>query len=338
MDYHSFLLDYAKPQIVKLTPNVFAAQFRLMKLLPAQYILDRAAEREQLVPGGHIVETSSGTFALALAMLSAVRGYRLTIVSATSLMDTLFQIRLEQLGASVVLVEDKQRTGNQDGRLRKLHGILAEQPHSYWPSQYDNPDNPAAYSRLAETVVEKLGHVDVLIGCVGSGGSLCGTARYLRLFNPDLYTIAVDTHNSVLFGQEVGPRLLRGLGNSILPKNLDHALVNEVHWVGAFQAFSATRRLYRERAMFMGPTSGAAAIVGYWYGQIHPEKTAVVIMADEGYRYQSTVYADDWLEDQDGWLSHQIKEPVKLKQVKSAGESEWTFIDWSDAGKPGHTT
>ncbi|WP_233284779.1 MULTISPECIES: PLP-dependent cysteine synthase family protein [Agrobacterium] len=329
MNIESYLADYETPRIVPLSPNLHAAQFRLMKLLPARFMLDRAEERGVLKRDGHIVETSSGTFAMALAMLSVERGYMLTIVSATSLMDASFRERLEQLGASVVLVEDEGRTGNQGGRLAELHRILDSSPDAFWPQQYDNPDNPAAYSRLAEILTEKIGRIDCLVGCVGSGGSLCGTATYLGALFPALRTIAVDTHNSVLFGHEAGPRLLRGLGNSIVPKNLDHALIDEVHWIGAFPAFTAARDLYRQHAMFIGPTSGAAHLVADWYARTHPEETVAVILPDEGYRYQSSVYSDDWLKSLEGWPSVRRNVPSELSHIAPASEDEWTRIGWS---------
>lgn len=330
MKTKSFIGGYETPQIIELRPNFYAAQFRLMKLLPARYMLDRAEQNGLLQSGGHIVETSSGTFALALAMLSAIRGYRLTVVSATSLMDQSFKNRLEQLGSTVTLVEDPARTGNQDGRLAELHRVLSEKPNAFWPRQYDNPDNPAAYSRLAEVIVNHLGQIDCLVGCVGSGGSLCGTTRYLRKIYPEMRAVAVDTNNSVLFGQQVGPRLLRGLGNSILPKNLDHELIDEVHWVGALQAFSKTRSLYQNSAIFVGPTSGAAALVGSWYARQSPSSTIVAIMADEGYRYQSTVHCDDWLRSHSlEWPTIQKLEPIRLQDISPVGEGDWTCLDWA---------
>ncbi len=328
MEQFSFLADFEMPRMAQLGPNLHAGIFRLMKLLPARFMLDRAEERGLLKPGGHIVETSSGTFAMALAMLSAVRGYKLTIVSAASLMDASFKTRLEQLGASVSLVEDESRTGNQAGRLAKLRCILDDHPGAFWPAQYDNSDNPAAYARLAEIVVEKLGRIDCLVGCVGSGGSLCGATRYLRSLFPDMRAVAVDTNNSVLFGHAAGPRLLRGLGNSIVPKNLDHTLIDDVHWVGALQAFAATRELYHRHAIFAGPTSGAAVLVADWYARTYPEETVVAILPDKGYRYLSTVYSDDWLWSQDGWPVMNRTEPTELSQVVPAGEGDWTYMRW----------
>jgi len=329
MIHRAFFDDYERPSVIHLGANIYAAQFRLMKLMPARYMLDRALERGELKPGGHLVETSSGTFAMALAMLCAVRGYRLTIVSADSLMDKELKVRLELLGATVNLVNDEKRTGNQDGRLAALREVLSRDPGAFWPRQYDNPENPASYSRLAEIVADKIGRIDCLVGCVGSGGSLTGTTRYLRLPFPTMRSIAVDTHNSVLFGQKAGPRLLRGLGNSIMPKNLDHTLVDEVHWVGAFQAFLATRELYRHRALYVGPTSGAAALVGQWYAAAHPDQTVMVVMPDEGYRYQSTVYSDEWLATQPGWPVSRRTEPTEVTNIAATGESDWTSMVWS---------
>lgn len=329
MHYDTFVADFETPRIVDIASNLHAAQFRLMKLLPARYMLDRAEERGLLRPHGHVVETSSGTFAMALAILAALRHYDLIIVSATSLIDPPFKERLEQLGAKVVLVEDELRTGNQNGRLTELHRIMEKTPSAFWPQQYDNPDNPASYSRLAEIIVERVGRIDCLVGCVGSGGSLSGTTRYLRTIFPDMRAIAVDTNNSVLFGQAAGPRLLRGLGNSIVPKNLDHGLIDEVHWVGAWQAFAMTRNLYREHALYVGPTSGAAALVGGWYARTHPDETVAVIMADLGYRYQSTIYSDDWLGSRAAWPVPIKTRPEEITEVTPAGENDWTFMKWA---------
>lgn len=89
-----------------------------------------------------------------------------------------------------------------------------------------------------------------MIGTVGSGGSMSGLSRLLRLTNPDLKSIGIDTPASVVFGQPDGPRTLRGLGNSLMPKNVDHSQFDEVHWVTATEAYQATRELHRNHALF----------------------------------------------------------------------------------------
>ncbi|RVC55903.1 pyridoxal-phosphate dependent enzyme, partial [Mesorhizobium sp. M00.F.Ca.ET.038.03.1.1] len=182
--------------------------------------------------------------------------------------------------------------------------------------------------RLAEWMVREIGQVDCLVGCVGSGGSLCGTGDFLREVFPDFRLIAVDTHRSVLFGHAGGRRQLRGLGNSIMPRNLRHEIIDEVHWVGALPAFAATHKLHRENALFMGPTSGAAALVAQWYASNNPGAVTAVILPDEGYRYQCTVYNDDWLASLDGWPIADVQDPVTLARIEPAGEAVWTRMTW----------
>lgn len=324
----TFLADYERPRVAKLGPNLFAACFSLMKLIPARFILARAAASGALDPGGRIVETTSGTFGLALAMLSAAQEYNLTLVSADTLIDPALKRRMELLGATVRIVEDPAGSGAQRERLECVSAILEQHPGSFWPQQYDNPDNRLAYGRLAEWIGRTIGKVDCLVGGVGSGGSLCGTGSLLREILPELVVIAVDTHRSCLFGQPPGRRLLRGLGNSILPENLLHTLIDEVHWVGALPAFARTRHLYRDHALFMGPTSGAAALVADWYAQTHPDATTVVILPDEGHRYLHTVFNDDWLARLEGWPCEVPRQPVTLQQAEPYGEDRWTRMVW----------
>lgn len=323
-----FLSAYEKPRVARLAHNLFAACFPLMKLLPARFMLDRAQADGRLVSGGPVAETTSGTFGLALAMLAAVRGFDLTLVSATSLIDRGLRRRLENLGSIVQVIDDPEGSGAQRERLARLHAILEHRPETFWPRQYDNPDNRLAYGKLAEWITREIGRVDCLVGCVGSGGSLCGTGEFLRELFPDLAIIAVDTHRSVLFGHAPGPRLLRGLGNSILPSNLRHEMVDEVHWVGALPAFASAHRLHRGHAVFMGPSSGAAALVGASYARKHPDAVTVVILPDEGHRYQNTVYDDGWLAALEGWPVTVPDKPETLARIEARGEGEWTRLVW----------
>lgn len=323
-----FLTAYELPRPARLTSNLYAACFPLMKLLAARYILERARADGKLLPGGKVVETTSGTLGLALAMLSATEGFKLKLISATSLMDELLVDRLRSLGADLEIIEDSVGSGAQPERLARLQAILEEEPETFWPRQYDNPDNRLAYGKLAEWIARAFGQIDCLVGCVGSGGSLCGTGEFLRSLFPDLILIAVDTHHSVLFGHQPGPRLLRGLGNSLLPGNLHHDLIDEVHWVGALPAFASTLQLYREHALFMGPTSGASALVANWYARAHPDARTVVILPDNGHRYQHTVHDRAWLAQQGGWPIRLPDAPETLERVTARSERDWTRFAW----------
>ena len=113
------------PRMAALAPNLVAAVFPLMKLMPARYILDRAAADGEIKPGARIVETTSGTFGMALALLAAARGYELTLITASSLIDAKYAARLERIGAIVITVEDPSGNGDQLGRLQRLEMLLA---------------------------------------------------------------------------------------------------------------------------------------------------------------------------------------------------------------------
>ncbi|TGV64358.1 pyridoxal-phosphate dependent enzyme, partial [Mesorhizobium sp. M2D.F.Ca.ET.160.01.1.1] len=112
-----YIRDLETPRLALLAPNLVAAAFPLMKLMPARYILDRAASNGELKAGSHIVETTSGTFGMAVALLAAARDYRLTLVTASTLIDAKYKARLERIGATVIALDDPRGDGNQAGRL-----------------------------------------------------------------------------------------------------------------------------------------------------------------------------------------------------------------------------
>lgn len=316
------------PRIIQLGENLFAAAFPLMKLVPARFILDRARAEGIIHPGSVIIETTSGTFGLALAILSALRGYRLILVSDPAI-DESFKRRLEDIGTRVEIVREPAAVGGyQRARLDRLAELQAQHPGHFWPSQYNNPHNPGAYAPVAEVLVEAVGQIDCLVGTVGSGGSMCGTSKYLRLVFPQLQVVGVDTHGSVLFGQPDSKRILRGLGNSLMPANLDHTVFDEVHWVSAAEAFHATRILHRDKALFMGGTSGAAYMVASWWARHHPDAKVVVVLPDEGYRYQSTIYDEQWLRRNGLLLSGLPPEPNLVAHPRRA-ERCWSRFGWN---------
>lgn len=284
-----------RPRLVRLAPNLYAAVFTLMKIVPARFILDQARRRGELDDSTVVVETTSGTFGLALAMQTALMDLPLILVSDPVVDDRLYR-RLTDLGATVERVTESAPTGGyQATRLERVAQIQRTLPRTFCPRQYENPDNPRSYALVAESIIEDVGRVDCLVGPVGSGGSMSGTVRYLRSLSPECRAVGVDTHGSVLFGQPDGHRELRGLGNSLIPPNLEHEAFDEVHWVSAAEAYLATVALHRERAMFMGPTSGAAALVARWWAERNPDALTVVMLPDEGHRYADTVHDAGWL-------------------------------------------
>jgi len=223
------ILDSYRPKLIPLEENLTAAVFSFMKIFPAEFCMRRAREEGWINSQSLIVETSSGNMALGLVLICKLTGYRLTIVSDYAC-DGFLKRRLEDLGTRVEIVSGPAAQGGyQRARLDRLRKIREETPDHFWINQYDNTGNPGAYSFLAAQLVESLGQIDCLVATVGFGGSACGTAGYLRAIFPEMATIGIDTFGSVLFGQPDQPRKLRGLGNSVLPKNLDHRIFDEVH-------------------------------------------------------------------------------------------------------------
>jgi cysteine synthase A len=328
-EFPSIVESAQLPRLVNVGPSFHAAAFSLMKLLPARYILDQAAEAGEIGPSTTVIETTSGAFGLGLAMICRLRGYSLTIVS-DPVIDGTVRDRLEDLGALVEVVREPASDGGfQRARLDRVRELQERTDDYFTPNQYDNPANAEAYGPVAEAIVETLGRIDCLVGAVGSGGSMCGTARFLRILYPELHLVGVDTPGSVLFGMDDRPRLVRGLGNSILPLNLDHTQFDEVHWVGAPAAFLATRHLYRDHCLFMGPTSGAAYLVARWWSERNPDACVVALLPDEGHRYQSTVYDDGWLREKDVLLAEEPHEPRLVDHPDEVGDAGWTRIQWA---------
>ncbi|AUX79010.1 cystathionine beta-synthase/cysteine synthase-like protein (plasmid) [Sinorhizobium fredii] len=296
LPFSSYSDAYSLPRIIRCGTNLYLAQFAFMKLLPAKYILEQALNRRTLKPDAKVLETSSGTFALGLAVVCREIGLQLEIFT-DPVMDRALETRLRSLGAEVFVVTEKAREGGyQRSRLDALHARMTQFGHScFWPRQYETPDNPAAYKDFADQISEMLGAAVTLVGSVGSGGSTCGTIERLRQKSPAARLIGVDTFNSVIFCQPDGERKLRGLGNSLVPKNVKHELYDEVHFISASLAFAATRALHQRHAIFAGPTSGASYVVGHWRARQFPKETVVVICPDEGHRYVEAVYDHEGL-------------------------------------------
>jgi cysteine synthase A len=323
----SAVIGCYQPQLVPLEQNLVAAVFPLMKIYPAEFCLRQAKEAGWIESQSLIVESSSGNMAMGLAIVCCLRGYRLIIVSDYAC-DPLLRRRLEDLGTRVEIVSAPAATGGlQSARLTRLEEIRDEAKNHWWVNQYDNPCNPGAYGAFAAQLVRSLGHIDCLVGTVGSGGSMCGTATYLRDLYPGLTVVGVDTFGSVLFGHPDKPRKLRGLGNSIFPKNLDHQVFDEVHWVTAAEAFLAARLLHRKTALFCGATSGAAWMVAANWAKQHPQAKVVCIFPDDGYRYIETIYNDQYLAANDLHLESLPPNPLEVEHPLAAGPI-WSSMQW----------
>lgn len=339
----SIFLHLGRPALVRLTSNMFAAKFDLMKFTPAKAILDDALSKQLLAPGGHVVESSSGTFALALAILCSIYGLRLTLV--TGPLSSVVRWRLENLGAEIVIVPTANNCvgGIQQARLTVLASLLKKQPDAFWPQQYTNPLNAKSYEPIALELIRTLPKIDTLVGTVGSGGSLFGMARVFRQVNPHLKVVAIDHNRSVIFGaqplqitrmcRETYEQLL-AMGAGIPMGNVDYEACDVVHWVPVPQMVRAVHRFHRNTGYLVGPSSGAALDVAHWEGQSWKRGNVLTILPDHGVRYSDTMFNPDWLSR---WTDDLERSDVKPRFVGSPAHihEHWTAFLWKRASFEG---
>ena len=266
-----------------------------MKDRPAIHMVERGRARGDLRPGSRIVESTSGTLGLGLALAGTVFGHPVTLVTDPGL-EPIISRMLTAYGADVDVVTEPHPDGGwQQARRNRVMEILQSEPEAWYPDQYNNPDNVDAYRGLAEELSAQLGTIDILVCSVGTGGHSAGIARVLRETNPDLRLIGVDTVGSTIFGQPARSRLMRGLGSSIYPRNVDYAAFDEVHWVAPEEAVWACRTLAATHYATGGWSVGAVALVAGWVARTNPPNATIAAVFPDGpQRYFDTVYNDDY--------------------------------------------
>jgi len=308
---------YAKLELM----NPFGMKDRVAKqtILEAKY----TGDLQEDMP---IIESSSGTMACGVALVGRQLGHEVHIVTDPR-MDSITYAKLKSLGCEIHMVKEMGENGWQSARLERLYELMKLHPGAFWPRQYENPENPNAYKELSAELNQDLGEVDYLVGSVGSGGSLSGTARDLKEINPKLKVIAVDATGSVIFGQPDRPtRLQSGLGNSLVAKNVDFSVMSGVHWLNDEEAYLATLQLAEQEHIFAGNSSGSVYAVSRWLANKVPHDSKIVaIFPDRGDRYSDTIYNSTYFNEKGFSQSKLLKEPqlVGLDDVVSS----WSYAN-----------
>ena len=259
-----------------------------------------AEEKGLLRPGSHIIEPTSGNTGIALAYVAAARGYPLTLTMPETMSIERRRV-LSFLGADLVLTPGLE---GMPGAIRRAEEIVASAPGRYFmPQQFKNPANPAVHERTTGPEIWKDtgGEVDVLVAGVGTGGTLSGTARYLKGQGGKLTAVAVEPDTSPVISQHLagqalhpGPHKIQGIGAGFIPDTLDLGVVDRVEQVGSDAAVEFSQRLAKEEGILAGISSGAAVAVAARLAE-QPEfagKTIVVILPDAAERYLSSVLFD----------------------------------------------
>ncbi|RZT87767.1 cysteine synthase A [Pseudonocardia sediminis] len=298
-----------------------------MKARAALSVLDAARRRGDLAPGAPVVESTSGSLGLGLALACTALRHPLVVVADREL-DGPTRTLLRARGVRLEIVETPHPTGGwQQARLDRVARVLATEPGAYWPDQYSNPDNPAGYApmvaELAGQCASGPGTPRVLVCSVGTGGHSAGLAAGLRRRWPDLRVVGVDAPNSSVFGPDPGPRVMRGLGSSIHPDNVDYAVFDEVHWVGPAEAAQACRALARHTFVTGGWSTGAVALVSAHVARTRGDDRVLTVFPDGPERYASTIF-DDAFCDRHGLFAAPATAPVDVASPPRRVPAGWT--------------
>ena len=255
----------------------------------AQAMLDDAEARGLLGAGAVIIEPTSGNTGVGLALLAAVRGYRVILTMPESM--SLERRRLLQaFGAEIVLTPAADGMAGAVARAEALHAAL---PGSLIAGQFENPANPAAHERTTGPEIwrDTDGTVDVFVAGVGPGGTVSGAGRYLKAQNPAVRIVAVEPAASPLLSEgRAGAHGIQGIGANFVPETFDRAVVDEILTVTDEEAFETARALARLEGLLVGISSGAAAAAAASLAA-RPDmagKRIVVLLPDTGERYLST--------------------------------------------------
>lgn len=298
--YHSVEELIGHTPLFHLETNAQTGAKLLVKLEflnPGGSIKDRAAlsmiqnaeAQGRLAPGGTIIEPTSGNTGIGLACIAASRGYRLILTMPDS-MSTERRAMLAAYGAQLVLTPGAQ---GMQGAVDKAEALSKEIPGSIIAGQFENPANPAAHYRTTgpEIWEDTQGQVDVLVACVGTGGTVTGTGRYLKEQNPALHVAAVEPDASPLLSTgKAGPHKIQGIGANFIPAALDRSVLDEVVRVTDEQAFQTGREMAKSFGLLVGISSGAAvwAASQLCAREEFRNKTVVAVLPDSGDRYFSS--------------------------------------------------
>ena len=273
------------------------------------HMIERAERLGYLKPGGTIVDATSGNTGFSLAMVAAIKGYK-CVLTVTSKISEDKMNNLKAMGAEVVLCPQDAKPNDPNSYYRKAEQLTKEIPGAFYVNQNFNPDNGEAHylSTGPEIWEQTNGRVTWLIGSASTGGTLCGTGRYLREQNPNLKMVAVDAYGSVLKKyhetgiydeSEIYSYRIEGTGKNIIPANVDFELIDRFVKVTDKDSALRARELARQEGLLVGYSSGAALqCLEQIKGELKEEDLVVLLFADHGSKYVSKIFNDNWMREQ----------------------------------------
>ena len=295
----------------------------------ALYIIEQAEKAGILTPGDTIIETTSGNTGFSLAMVSIIKGYSCILaVSSKSSKDKIDMLRT--MGAKVYVCPANVSADDDRSYYNVAKRLHEETKGSVYINQYFNQLNVDAhyYSTGPEIWKQTQGKITHLIACSGTGGTISGTAKYLKEQNPNIRILGVDAFGSVLKkyhetkefdNDEIYPYRIEGLGKNLIPSATDFDIIDHFMKVSDEDSAHMARSIAKTEGLFVGYTSGAVmqAIKQYGEeGEFTADSNVVAIFPDHGSRYMSKVFSDDWMNEQGFFDSKNLEEAQKIEFIK----------------------
>jgi len=254
----------------------------------AKFMIEEALKTGKLTKDSIIIEPTSGNTGIGLAAIASSYGIKVILTMPENMSEERIKL-LKMYGAQIVLTE---KTKGMAGAIEKANELAKENPGSFIPSQFDNPVNPLTHQKTTgpEIWQDLDGNVDAYVACIGTGGTLSGTGRFLKQQNPQIKIVGVEPASSPLITKGIsGPHKIQGIGANFIPQNYDSSIVDQIICVQDDDAFEYAKLIAKTEGAFVGISSGAALCAAIQLAQ-QPEyenKNIVVLLPDSGARYLS---------------------------------------------------
>lgn len=266
---------------------------------PAMRMIEEAEKHGLLKPGGTIIEPTSGNTGTGLAQIAAVRGYRCILVVPDKVAPEKINL-LKAYGAEVVIVPTSVSASSHESYYSVANKLTMEIPGAFQPNQFANPNNPYAHtiSTGPEIWEQTSGKITCFVAGIGTGGTISGTARFLKEKNPNLRVIGADPEGSIYSGDMAGSYKVEGIGEDFIPGNANLKIVDEIIRISDKESFTMARRMAQEEGILLGGSSGTAVAAALKAAEKMTEKDVIVVLMPDGGRgYLSKIYSDDWMRE-----------------------------------------